>query len=146
MPIKSKNQSGLFNRAIIRYPCLALLLSAVMVKAASAQGVLEEVIVTAQFRQQDVQDTPIAITVISGEMLDVRGHNTLEEISAQAPNVTLTRAGAFAGPALIAFIRGVGQTDFNPALEPGVGLYVDDVYYSTLTGSRSNVIGVVITS
>jgi iron complex outermembrane receptor protein len=106
-----------------------------MVKAASAQGVLEEVIVTAQFRQQDVQDTPIAITVISGEMLDVRGHNTLEEISAQAPNVTLTRAGAFAGPALIAFIRGVGQTDFNPALEPGVGLYVDDVYYSTLTGS-----------
>ena len=39
------------------------------------------------------------------------------------------------GPALIAFIRGVGQTDFNYAVEPGVGIYVDDVYYPTLTGS-----------
>jgi iron complex outermembrane recepter protein len=106
-----------------------------MVQSASAQSVLEEIIVTAQYRAQDVQVTPIAITVISGEMLGARGQNTIEEVSAQAPNVTLTRAGSFAGPALIAFIRGVGQTDFNPALEPGVGLYVDDVYYSTLTGS-----------
>src|SRR5581483_244209 len=36
---------------------------------------------------------------------------------------------------MVAFIRGVGQTDFNLALEPGVGIYVDDVYYATLTGS-----------
>ena len=36
---------------------------------------------------------------------------------------------------MVAFIRGVGQTDFIFALEPGVGIYVDDVYYSTLTGS-----------
>jgi iron complex outermembrane receptor protein len=39
------------------------------------------------------------------------------------------------GSGLIAYIRGVGQTDFNYALEPGVGLYVDDVYLPTLTGS-----------
>ena len=36
---------------------------------------------------------------------------------------------------MAASIRGIGQGDFNPALEPGVGLYVDDVYYATLTGS-----------
>lgn len=52
-----------------------------------------------------------------------------------APNVTLTTGGAYGGPSLVGFIRGDGQTDFDPALEPGVGLYVDDVYYSTLTGS-----------
>jgi iron complex outermembrane receptor protein len=125
----------MFDSAIVRYACLALLLTAVIAKAASAETALEEIIVTAQFRKEDIQDTPIAITAISGEMLEARGHNTIEQISAQAPNVTLTRAGSFAGPALIAFIRGVGQTDFNPALEPGVGIYVDDVYYSTLTGS-----------
>src|SRR5690606_8110274 len=104
-------------------------------QTASAQAVVEEVVVTAQFREQSVQDIPIAITAMTGEMLDARGHNTIDEIGAQAPNVTLTRGGSFAGPMLIGFIRGVGQTDFNPALEPGIGLYVDDVYYSTLTAS-----------
>ncbi len=96
---------------------------------------LEEVIVTAQFLEQNVQDTPIAVTAISGDTLDARGQSSTADIGAQAPNVTLNPGGAFAGPSLVAFIRGVGQTDFNPALEPGVGLYVDDVYYSTLTGS-----------
>ncbi|MBI2993085.1 MAG: TonB-dependent receptor [Gammaproteobacteria bacterium] len=135
MSVRTQEVSSPLDSAILRYPFVALLLMAVMVEAASAQGELEEIIVTAQFREQDVQDTPIAITAMTGEMLDARGHNTIEEISAQVPNITLTRAGAFAGPALIGFIRGVGQTDFNPALEAGVGLYVDDVYYSTLTGS-----------
>lgn len=96
---------------------------------------LEEVIVTAQFVKQNLQDTPLAITAITAEALEERGQQSVQDISAQAPNVTLTAGGAFAGPSLIGFIRGVGQTDFNPALEPGVGLYVDDVYYSTLTGS-----------
>ncbi len=96
---------------------------------------LEEIVVTAQFIEQNVQDTPIAITAISGKTLEARGQQSVQDIAAQAPNVTLTAAGSFAGPSLIGFIRGVGQTDFNPALEPGVGLYVDDVYYSTLTGS-----------
>jgi len=131
-----KRKSGLF-------PKLAVTLAAVLTAptgtaqegTASGGRILEEIVVTAQFREQNVQDTPIAITAITGETLEVRGHSTIEEIAAQAPNVTLTRGGSFAGPALIAFIRGVGQTDFNPALEPGVGLYVDDVYYSTLTGS-----------
>ncbi len=56
--------------------------------------------------------------------------------TAQAPNVVLKQAGAAAGgSAMIAYIRGIGQTDFNYALDPGVGVYVDDVYYPTLTGS-----------
>lgn len=102
-----------------------------------AQGgkALEEVVVTAQFVEQNLQETPVAITAVTGEMLEARGQLNVQDIAAQAPNVTLTPGGAYAGPSLIGFIRGVGQTDFNPALEPGVGLYVDDVYYSTLTGS-----------
>jgi len=102
---------------------------------ASNRKALDTVVVTAQFVEQNLQDTPVAITAMSGELLDARGQSNVLDISAQAPNVTLTPGGAFAGPSLVAFIRGVGQSDFNPALEPGVGLYVDDVYYSTLTGS-----------
>ena len=96
---------------------------------------LGEVVVTAQFREQSVQDTPLSITAISGDMLESRSQTNLAEITNQAPNVTLKPQGAAFGPSLGASIRGVGQFDFNPALEPGVGLYVDDVYYATLTGS-----------
>src|SRR5690606_14524083 len=53
---------------------------------------------------------------------------------------TLTQAGSNAGPAMFAFIRGVGQTDFNYAVEPGVGIYVDDVYFPTLTGTMMDLL------
>ena len=94
-----------------------------------------EIIVTAQFREQALQDTPIAITAVNAEMLQARSQTNISEVTAQAPNVTLRPQGAAFGPSLGASIRGVGQFDFNPALEPGVGLYVDDVYYATLTGA-----------
>jgi len=96
---------------------------------------LQEVVVTAQFRQQTAQTTPIALTAISAQQLDARSEVSLDQIAAQAPNVVLEPAPQAFGPSLQAFIRGVGQADFNFAEEPGVGIYVDDVYYATLTGS-----------
>lgn len=119
-----------------KHTALALaVLSASHTALANDSNALEEVVVTAQFVEQNLQETPVAITAVTGEMLEARGQLNVQDIAAQAPNVTLTKGGAYSGPSLIGFIRGVGQTDFNPALEPGVGLYVDDVYYSTLTGS-----------
>ena len=101
----------------------------------SAGGRLEEVVVTAQFVRQNLQETPVAITAISAADLEARGHQSVQDIAAQAPNVMLSAGGQYSGPALVGFIRGVGQLDFSPAFEPGVGLYVDDVYYATMTGS-----------
>jgi len=97
---------------------------------------LEEVIVTAQFRQQSAQDTPLSLTAISADMLESRNQVSVADVAAQAPNVTLKPAAGPFGPTLQAFIRGVGQYDFNYALEPGVGMYIDDVYFSTITGSN----------
>ncbi|MDB5682745.1 MAG: hypothetical protein JWM75_443 [Sphingomonas bacterium] len=96
---------------------------------------VEEIVVTAQFREQNLQQTPIAITAMSGAMLEARSQTNVAQIANQAPNVTLRPGNASFGPSLAASIRGIGQYDFNPAVEPGVGLYVDDVYYATLTGS-----------
>jgi iron complex outermembrane recepter protein len=100
-----------------------------------ATGALQEVVVTAEFRQRNLQDTPIAITAVTGEMLEARSQVTIADVTNEAPSVTLKPNSASYGPSLTANIRGVGQFDFHPALEPGVGIYVDDVYYSTLTGS-----------
>lgn len=96
---------------------------------------LEEIVVTAQFRQQNLQETPIAITAMSAEMLDARGQTNIAQVAAQAPNVSLRPQPQNGGSGLIAFIRGVGQVDFNYALDPGVGVYVDDVYIPTLSSS-----------
>ena len=102
--------------------------------AQDSEGQLEEIIVTATFRETDIQDTPVAITAVTGDMLDNRAQTSLYEVANQAPNVTLKKGGQ-ARSGMIAFIRGVGQYDFIAALEPGVGVYVDDVYYAQLTGS-----------
>ncbi|HWL63568.1 MAG TPA: TonB-dependent receptor [Steroidobacteraceae bacterium] len=96
---------------------------------------LEEVVVTAQFREQNVQDTPLAITAVSAEMLEARSQTNITEVANQAPSVTLKPQSPMFGPSIAAYIRGIGAGDFNPALEPGVGIYVDDVYIATLTGS-----------
>jgi len=106
--------------------------------AATDQGTgggLQEVIVTAQFRSQNVQNTPLAITAVNAEAIAERGQTSITEISQDAPSVALQQTSAAFGPSMSAFIRGIGQSDLDPALEPGVGIYIDDVYFGTLTGS-----------
>ena len=117
---------------------LAMLTAGVAATPAAAQDTaptVGEVVVTAQFREQNLQQTPLAITAVNAAMLDNRSQTNIYQVAGQAPNVTLKPAGAAFGSALVGYIRGVGQLDFNFALEPGVGMYVDDVYYATLTGS-----------
>jgi iron complex outermembrane receptor protein len=94
-----------------------------------------EIVVTAQFRRQNAQKTPLSITAVSARMLEERSQVNIAEVANQAPNVRLSAGSGAFGPVLQAHIRGVGQNDFNYALEPGVGIYVDDVYFATLTGS-----------
>ena len=101
-----------------------------------------EILVTAQFREQRLQDTPLAITAVNSEMMEARSQTQLAEVVRQAPSVDLRpQTGAF-GPSISASIRGLGQGDFNPALEPGVGLYIDDVYYPRLTGANFDLMDV----
>ena len=94
-----------------------------------------EVVVTAQFRQQNLQTTPLSITAVNAAMLDARGQTRITEVAAQAPNVQLEPNPAGGGNSMKAYIRGVGQSDQDPALDPGVGIYVDDVNFGTVTGS-----------
>lgn len=108
-------------------------------QAEPAQG-NAEIIVTAQFRSQKLQDVPIAITAVTGETLEQRGQTNLADLGTNAPNVTLRQSAASFGPAVVAYIRGVGQRDTNFALEPGVGLYIDDVYLPTMHGSLLNLV------
>jgi iron complex outermembrane receptor protein len=97
---------------------------------------LQEVVVTAQFRQQSAQTTPIALTAVSGQQLDERSLASITDLNAIAPNVNITGGTTTNGPVAQIFIRGIGQSDGHPGLEPGVGLYVDDVYHGLMLGSE----------
>ncbi|MEI6641809.1 MAG: TonB-dependent receptor [Novosphingobium sp.] len=122
--------------AIISVPAFAQQASAPQAAdAAAGSAASQEIVVTAQFRAQKLQDTPLAITAVNSAILEARGQTDISQIAAQAPNVTLRAQPQSGGIGLIAFIRGIGQTDFNYALEPGVGIYVDDVYIPTLSSS-----------
>ncbi|HKD23745.1 MAG TPA: TonB-dependent receptor [Rhizomicrobium sp.] len=97
---------------------------------------IETVTVTAQYVTQNVQSTPLAISVVTAQDLDQRGIVSLSQISASVPSLTLNPAPAAFGNGLQAFIRGVGAFDTAFEHEPGVGTYIDDIYFGTLTGSE----------
>lgn len=87
----------------------------------------DEIIVTARRREENLLDVPIAVSAFSGEALELRGALDLTDIGNITPNTTLeTSRGS--NSTLSAFIRGIGQQDPVSGFEPGVGIYLDDVY------------------
>jgi len=135
--MKKTNCFTLFSKLFKLLLVLGLILpcGSALGQDADDEFTLEEIIVTAEFREKALQDTPLSITAISADMLESRNQVSLEQISAQAPNVSLRPGNASYGSSMVAYIRGIGQTDFNPSVEAGVGIYVDDVYYNTITGN-----------
>lgn len=109
--------------------------AAVQAGTGTGQDALEEVVVTARYKKENVQSTPISISAFSGSQLEDRGYSNISQVSASVPNVSLQAAPGGFGKSVFASIRGVGQSDFKFTLEPGVGFYVDDVYFATVFGS-----------
>ena len=99
-----------------------------------------EIIVTAQLRGQNLQDVPLSITAVSGELLEARSQTNLTEITNQTPNLLLQQNPSGSGNSMRAFIRGVGQSDHSPSVEPGVGIYIDDIYFGTVTASAFDLV------
>jgi iron complex outermembrane recepter protein len=96
---------------------------------------LEEVTVTARYKSESLQRAPLSVTALSGGDIENRGYTNVSQVAASAPNVNLEPAPGGFGKSVFASIRGVGQSDFKFTLEPGVGFYVDDVYFATVFGS-----------
>jgi iron complex outermembrane receptor protein len=130
--------------AIIGFACLApvaaqaqdAVSSEPQAEEADAGG-LGEIIVTARKRAENLQETPVAITAMNAEMLESRQINNVAQVAKFAPNVNIQPVANISGSSasLTAFIRGVGQTDFNITVDPGVGVYVDGVYMARSVGA-----------
>jgi len=146
MKTSPRRISNLWRCAPGGFAALGAWLSGLAIAAGAAgadeTGQLEEVVVTAEYREEKLQDTPIAITALTSDMIEQQGATRLSDILTSAPSVGFRQQSAAFGESVTAFIRGFGQADFDPAFEPGVGLYVDDVYYPRLTGANFDLMDV----
>src|SRR3981189_2792500 len=100
--------------------------------ASSTSGALEEIVVTAQKREQNSQDIGISLSAVSGADLNSLGAVTATDITKSMPAVVLTQPN---GPSSFSLaIRGVTQNDFADHQESPAAIYVDDVYVSQMAG------------
>ena len=140
---------NVLNKALIQSLCICL--GSVLVIPVYAQdsesgigALMEEITVTARKREEGLQDTPIAVSVFSGESLEARGVQRIDEIAGLTPNMSFdninTNGGG--GNSAAVYLRGVGQRDFLPSADPGVGIYVDGVYYARSVGSVLDIIDI----
>lgn len=104
---------------------------------ATEDGMIEEIVVTARKREENLQSTPIAITAVSATQLEAKGAVDMTAIQNLAPNLTLKTGGGTSGATFtpVINIRGIGQGDFTINTDPGVGVYIDGVYLGRSVGS-----------
>ena len=119
----------------------AALLGLSLAQPAAAQGELEEIIVTAQKREQSLQDVPVAVTAITSVELADRTISNLFGIAESTPNLQIGTSGTGAQNAIV-FIRGIGQTSNRVNLDQGVGTYVDGIYRTNVWGGLFDLLDV----
>ena len=94
---------------------------------AATEGGLADIVVTARKRSESVQDVPVAVTAISGEMIERRDLTSIEKIAARTPNLNVGRASNGSGAQLT--LRGIGSSSTSIGIEQSVAVVVDGVYY-----------------
>ena len=138
LPVRSM---GWRPRTMTALPLIAAMACLTGMTPASAQSsraganALPEIMVTARFRQENLQQTPIAITAFSGQMLEQKSFENVDDIGKGIPNAFIQPSHAAWGGSPVIRLRGIGQIESLFAFEPGVGVYIDDVYHSTMLGS-----------
>jgi iron complex outermembrane receptor protein len=106
-------------------------------EAEAEPDTLETIMVTARRRAESLQDTPVAVTALSADALERQQIVSTTDLDKVAPNIQFHSYGTLTGnnSAAQVFIRGIGQTDATPAVDPGVGVYIDDVYMGRAVGA-----------
>ncbi len=102
---------------------------------------LEKITVTARKREETLQEVPVAVTAFTSEALDKLNVRDLADLGAQVPNLTIYAARG-SSSTLTAYIRAVGQSDPLWGVDPGVGIYMDDVYIARPQGALLDVFDV----
>ncbi|HET6432181.1 TonB-dependent receptor [Dyella sp.] len=95
---------------------------------------LEAVTVSARRRDESLEKVPVAVSAFTGEDMKDLQANAIDGLQGAVPNMNIVQ-GRGSSSAVNIFIRGIGQPDALQTFDPGVGMYVDDVYYSRIQGA-----------
>jgi iron complex outermembrane receptor protein len=98
---------------------------------------IEEIVVTARRREENLQEVPISITAMTGTELEARQLYAMDQLGAVVPNLQFDKAAPSSGSSSVGqiFIRGIGQADYTPVTDPGVAMYVDGIYIGRSPGN-----------
>ncbi len=105
-----------------------------------ASSLLEEVVVTARRREESLQETPIAITALTGDGMVSMGIENSTDMARFIPNMNAMQLGLGGGLGDNYTIRGIGTDRLFPDSESGVGIYIDDVFFPRVA---ANVVDIV---
>ncbi len=103
--------------------------------AYAQEAVLEEITVTAERREQSLQEVPISVTAFSGDMVYEGGISSIEDVAIQTPNFKLTTFN-ITEPQL--FLRGIGTTNDSIGADPAVAVFIDEVYIGRPSGASTD--------
>jgi len=130
----SHKSCGIHRLLVLGATCSVIAMSGLSAPRAAAQEQrgLEEIVVTARKREENLQYTPMSITALTAQDLARRDITNINRIDEVTPNLVFDTVSPSSGQnnSVMVFIRGVGQLDFTGTTEPGVGIYVDGVYYA----------------
>jgi len=122
----SPDGEGNLNMSIKSRALVTTALVASFLGGAAAYAQVDRIVVTAQKREQTLQDTPVAVTALTEETLEQAQIRDASDLQFLVPSL---RVSQFASSTNTEFnIRGLGTSSFNPGLEPSVGVFVDGVY------------------
>ncbi|MBL8300933.1 MAG: TonB-dependent receptor [Rhodanobacteraceae bacterium] len=107
----------------------------------AAATTLDRVTVTARKREETLQDVPVAVTAFTADALEKLNVEDISDLDAQVPNLTIYAARG-SSSTVTAYLRGVGQSDPLWGVDPGVGIYLDDVYIARPQGALLDVFDV----
>jgi iron complex outermembrane recepter protein len=121
--------AGLFNRG--RWLLATVALGGIS-PAIQATPILEEVLVTATFRAESLQDVPVSVNAVAGDKILEAGIDKIEDLQAYVPNLSMSETGIGTN----IYIRGIGS-GINPGFEQSVGMYFDGISYSRAQLTRA---------
>lgn len=113
---------GIFVAASLAIPCVS-----------QAESLLEEITVTAQKREQNLQDVGISVTAFSGGQIRELGYTSTTDVAALTPGLNITQ---FHPTTTNTVIRGITQGDFSDHLEPPIAAYIDGAYVSSMAAAH----------
>ncbi|MEE4212832.1 MAG: TonB-dependent receptor plug domain-containing protein, partial [Parvularcula sp.] len=99
------------------------------------------IVVTAQRRAENLQDVPAAVTAFGAEDIETRQIFDTNDLTSQVPGVVITTGTGTASSARI-FFRGVGEDESRGAIDPAVGIYIDNVYLGRTVGSLVDLVDI----